>query len=141
MSPFFALSMLYPSKIPVLKQFPFLLHSQSELTSNAGQKPQSSANWSSTNTKSLGLAKPSTLCTTSLEFSHLAFFISPPLHLSLPSQYKNLLSLYRKLTIPFCFCATFLPSLLSECCGLVDSLLCLQYFQHLPLSSLSVPSF
>ena len=65
--------------------FPFLLHSQSELTCNAGEKPQSSANWSSTNTKSLGLAEPSTLCTTSLEFSHLAFFISPPLHLSLPT--------------------------------------------------------
>lgn len=121
--------------------FPFLLYSHSEWTSNAGEKPQSSANWSSTNTKSLGLAEPSTLCTTSPEFLHLAFSTSPTLPLSLPSQYTNLLSLHGKLTIPLCFCSTFLPSLLSECYGFGDSLLSLLYFQRLPRSSLSVPSF
>lgn len=81
--------------------FPFLLYSHSEWTSNAGEKPQSSANWSSTDTKSLGLAEPSTLCTTSPEFLHLAFSTSPALHLSLPSQYTNLLSLPGMLTSHF----------------------------------------
>lgn len=116
MSPFFALSLLYPGKTPILNQpISLFLYSHSEWTSNAGEKPQSSANWNSTNTKSLGLPEPSTLCTTSLEFSHLAFSTSPTLHLCLPSQYKNLLSLHGKLTTPLCFCSTFLPSLLSEC--------------------------